>query len=80
MKRFVIIALTASLALSACAGSGGIDVCKYSAERRAVYRTAIAAADTYAASGKIVPYELAMGRLAATTALAVLDTNCPAPT
>lgn len=77
MRKLVLLAV---LPLTACAGMGTIpkiDYCKYSTERRAVYTTAIRAADLYALTGRIVPYELAMGRRAAETALAVLNTTCP---
>ena len=73
----MIRALLPLLALSACAGGTHLDVCKYSGARRLVYTTTIRAADAYVLSGRILPYELAMGRLAAVTALGVLDTNCP---
>jgi hypothetical protein len=78
MKRLALI-LAASLALPGCADKGGIDVCRYAGVRRQVYATAITAAIAYEASGRIVPYSLAMGRKAAETALTVLNTNCPAP-
>lgn len=72
-----LLALAAALSLTACAGNPRPDVCKYASVRRAVYTTTIRAADLYALSGRIVPYEIALGRRAAETALAVLDTNCP---
>ncbi len=75
MKRALILAMLASL--SACAGAGGIDVCKYASLRRTTYTAAIRAADAYAASRQPVPYEVTLGRTAAVTALAVLDGNCP---
>jgi hypothetical protein len=75
MKRILSLALLAIL--PACAGTTGLDWCKYSDARRATYTTAIRAADAYAASGQIVPYELAIGRLAAVTALQALDARCP---
>lgn len=78
MKRLALI-LAASLTLPSCATSGGIDVCKYAAVRRQVYATAITGAIAYEASGRPVPAQLALGRKAAETALAVLNTNCPAP-
>lgn len=78
MKRLAIVA-AASLALSGCGDKGGLDVCKYAGIRRQVYATAITGAIAYEASGRIVPYQLAMGRKAAETALAVLNARCPAP-
>jgi hypothetical protein len=75
MKRLLCLAIAASL--SACAPTGGIDVCKYASLRRTTYTAAIRAADAYAATGQPVPYEVALGRTAAVTALSVLDHNCP---
>jgi hypothetical protein len=75
VKRALILILLAIL--PACAGTTGLDWCKYSNARRATYTTAIHAADAYAASGRVVPYELAIGRLAAVTALQALDARCP---
>jgi hypothetical protein len=75
MRLILILALAASL--SACAGSPRVDICKHAELRRTTYTTAITAADLYAASGRVVPYQLTLGRQAAVTALAVLDGNCP---
>jgi len=72
-RAIILLALLAG----ACAPNGGIDVCKYAGLRRITYTTAISAADAYAATGQVVPYEIAIGRLAAVTALEVLDRNCP---
>lgn len=77
MRKLILLAV---LPLAACAGGPKLDYCKYSAERRTVYTAAIRAADLYALSGRIVPYELAMGRRAAETALSVLDATCPVVT
>jgi hypothetical protein len=76
MKTILTLALVASL--SACAGGARLDWCRYADTRRATYTAAIRAANLYAASGRPVPSELALGRQAAVTALAVLDARCPA--
>jgi len=78
MKRLAIL-VVASLALAGCTTTGGLDYCKYSAQRRQVYATAVTAAIAYEASGRPVPRELVLGRQAAETALAVLNARCPAP-
>jgi hypothetical protein len=75
MRKLVLLA---ALPLVGC-GMPPVDYCKYAPQRRTVYTTAIQAADLYALSGRVVPYELAMGRRAAVTALAVLDSTCPVP-
>lgn len=67
----------ASLALSACATTPHIDVCKYSAQRRVAYTTAISTADAYTATGKPAPQAVVLGREAAVLALGVLNANCP---
>lgn len=72
-RAIILLALLAG----ACAPNGGIDVCKYANVRRATYTAAITAADAYAASGRVVPYELSLARLAAVTALDAIDRNCP---
>lgn len=74
MTRLILLA---ALALSACTNGAPVDLCKNAPVRRAVYTSAITAADTYAASGRPVPAAVAIGREAAVTALAVLDANCP---
>lgn len=74
-----ILALVPILALTACAGTTSIDLCKGAALRRQVYTSAILAADVYAVSGNPVPQSVVLGRQAAVTALAVLDGNCPVP-
>lgn len=77
MKKLLALACVALTA--GCAGTPALDLCKYSAIRRATYTTAITAADAYAASGRPVPSAMVLARDAAATALAVLDANCPAP-
>ena len=77
--RKLFASLTLAAALSACAGMPRLDVCKYASARRLIYTTTIRAADAYALSGRAVPYELALGRRAAVTALEVLNVNCPEP-
>lgn len=72
-----LFALAALIALSGCAGGQRIDICKYAEMRRTVYTATIRAADLYALSGRVVPHEIALGRQAAMTALAVLNANCP---
>ena len=76
MRRPLLV-LAATVSLSACAGGPHLDVCKYAGARRTIYTTTIRAADLYAMSGRPVPYEVLLGRQAAVTALAVLNTNCP---
>jgi hypothetical protein len=72
-----LLALAMAIVLTGCANAPHLDMCKYASVRRSVYTTTIRAADLYAMSGRPVPYEVTLGRQAAATALAVLDTNCP---
>lgn len=66
--------LVAAITLSGCAP---VDACKYAQIRRATYTAAIRAADLYVLSGRPVPPAVALGREAASTALGILDNNCP---
>jgi len=74
MRMLLLVAL---LPLAACAGTPHVDVCKYSSARRMGYTTTIRAINLYALSGRVVPYEMALGKRAAETALAVLNSTCP---
>ena len=74
-----LLPIATLLALSACANTPALDLCKYSDVRRATYATTIRAIDLYA-MGRPLPYEMALGRTAAVTALAILDRNCPVVT
>lgn len=73
----MIRALLVAFTLSGCASLPPVDLCKYAQIRRATYTTAIRAADLYVLSGRPVPPAVTLGREAASTALAILDNNCP---
>jgi len=72
MKMIATLALAASL--SACATAPNL--CAGADVRRAVYTSAVTAADAYAASGRPIPAEMMLGRQAAATALALLNARC----
>lgn len=73
-KRLVFAG--SALALSACAGNPRLDACKGADLRRAAYTATIAAADAWAVSGRPTPREVTIARIAATTALTLLEGHC----
>lgn len=66
-----------AITLSGCAGTVHLNRCKFAEQRRLVYTTTIAAANAYEASGRMLPYEVSLGRQAALVALDVLNASCP---
>lgn len=82
MIRMMIAALAcvAAMTLASCANRPPLDLSKHAALRRSVYMTATAAAGVAMTSGWPLPGSVALRRQAAataTTALVVLDANCP---
>lgn len=67
-----------ALPLAACAGTPPVNLCKHAELRRTGYNAVIRAADLYVLTGRPVPAAVSIGREAAVTALAVLNTHCPA--
>lgn len=79
MRKMILIVVVAALAIGGCT-NGAVDVCKYSAQRRQAYTTAIAGADLYAAThGGVLPAKMEAGRQVAVALLDTLNANCPPP-